>query len=448
MDDSTIRATSGQKIVLLGGGSTQFTPALIGDFIHAKELYGSTIALVDLDEKKLETVAHLGKRLLAASGADYKLESTTDRADVMSEADIVIISVERNRFPLWEADRRIPKELGIEQSLGENGGPGGLFHAMRQIPPIVEICQDVERLCPNALVINLANPMSRILQAVHNYTSVKFIGSCHEIVDGQAYLSFLLDIPEERLDVVAAGLNHFTWYLKIQDKETGEDLYPAVRKLVPTKVYRDRLLVADLLRLTGYLCVTSDSHVGEYLANGHIWRTEWSPETEPLDFLALYQIYLTDIDERVKSLAEDILQPDEFIEKPSGEAVVDIIATLAQKSKKSFDAFNLPNNGYITNLPTGCIVEVPGQVDDGEVLGKSVGSLPPVLAGWCNLQAAIHHLNVKAAMEGNRQAALEAMLLDPIVPDRFVAEKCLDAMLEANRAYLPRFFDNSAKDRR
>lgn len=440
MNGNSISATPGHKIVLLGGGSTQFAPALISDFIRTEELYGSTIVLVDLDEKKLETVAQLGKCLLDASGADYKLESTTDRASALPGADIVIISVEINRFPLWEADRRIPKEFGIEQALGENGGPGGLFHAMRQIPPIVEICQDVERFCPSALVINLANPMSRILQAVHDYTGVKFIGSCHEIVDGQAYLSSLLDIPEERLRVVAAGLNHFTWYLKIHDKETGEDLYPAVRKLVPAKVNHVRLLVADLLRLTGYLCVTSDSHVGEYLANGHVWRTEWSPETDPLDFFAFYQMYLADVDERIKSLAEGVFPPEEFIKKPSGEAIADIITTLVQKGKKSFDAFNLPNNGYITNLPAGCIVEVPGRVDNGEVLGETVGSLPPLLVGWCNLQVAIHHLNVKAAMDGDRQAALEAMLLDPVVPDRFAAEKCLDAMLDANRAYLPRFF--------
>ncbi|MCD5415289.1 MAG: hypothetical protein LR001_09940 [Clostridiales bacterium] len=440
MSANTTSATSGQKIVILGGGGTQFIPALISDFIRTKELYGSSIVLVDLDEKKLETVSQLGKRLLDATDADYKFESTTDRVSALPGADIVIISVEINRFPLWEADRRIPKEFGIEQALGENGGPGGLFHAMRQIPPIVEICKDVERLCPNALVINLSNPMSRILQAVHDYTNVKFVGSCHEIAEGQAYLSTLLDIPEERLHVVAAGLNHFTWYLKIQDKKTGEDLYPTVRKLAPTKVNHVRLLVADLLRLTGYLCVTNDSHVGEYLTNGHVWRTEWAPETEPLDFFMFYQIYLADIDERVKSLAKGDFPPKEFIKKPSGEVVIDIITTLAEKGRKTFNAFNLPNNGYISNLPTDCIVEVPGRVENGKIFGESVGSLPPLLASWCKLQVAIQKLNVKAAMEGDRQAALEAMLLDPVVTSRCAAEKCLDAMLNANRAYLPRFF--------
>ncbi len=433
-------ASSGKKIVFLGGGSSQFAPALIGDFIRTKELYGSTIVLVDVNEEKLKVVSELGRRLVEATGAEYKLESTPDRTEALPGADFVIVSVEVNRFPLWRLDRQIPKEFGIEQAQGENGGPGGLLHAMRQIPVVVEICQDVERLCPDALVINLANPMCRILQAVHDYTKVRSIGSCHEIVDGQMFLSFLLDLPEERLNVVAAGLNHFTWYLKIQDNETGEDLYPMVRELAPVKVNMDRLLVAELLRLTDYLCVTSDSHVGEFLAGGHVWKSEWAPDVEPLDFYEVYQLYLKDVDERVKSLADGVFPPEEFIKKPSGEIIADIFAAIARGRKERFNALNLPNDGYISNLPADCIVEVPAWVNGGNISGEEVGPLPPLLAGWCHLQTTIHRLNAKAAMEGDRQAALEALLLDPTVPDVYVAGKCLDAMLEANRAYLPRFF--------
>ena len=432
--------SAGKKIVFLGGGSTQFTPTLIVDFIHTKELYGSKIVLVDVDEKKLEVTSKLGQRLLEVGGADYKLESTTDRVAALPGADFVIVSVEVNRFPLWKMDKSIPEEFGIEQAQGENGGPGGLFHAMRQIPIVVEICQDVERLCPDALVLNLANPMSRISQAVEDYTNVKYIGLCHEIVDGNNYLSSLLDMPKERLHVVAAGINHFTWYLKILDKETGEDLYPKVRELVPSNVHMDRLLVADLLRLTGYLSVTSDSHAGEYLAGGHIWRTEWAPDMEPFDFFSFYEVYLRDIDKQVEALIAGEYPAEQFIAKPSDEIVADIIATVVKGRERRYEAFNLPNDGYITNLPSDCIVEVPGMIDGGNFGGELVGPLSPILAEWCRQQTVIHRLNAKAAMEGDRQAALEVMLLDPVVPDRFAAGKCLDAMLEAHRDYLPRFF--------
>ncbi|MBI5116180.1 hypothetical protein HZA56_06870 [Candidatus Poribacteria bacterium] len=429
-----------KKIVFLGGGSTQFAPTLIVDFIHSRELYGSTIVLVDTNEAKLNTIFRLGKRLLEAGRADFKLESTANRCDALAGADFVIISVEVNRFPTWETDRRIPKEFGIEQSLGENGGPGGLFHAMRQIPGIVEICQDVERICPDALVLNLSNPMSRILQAVKDYTKVKIIGLCHEIADGNAYLSSILEMPESNLDVIAAGLNHFSWYLKIHDKQTGEDLYPKVRKLVPNNIHIDRLLVADLLRLSNHLCVTSDSHVGEYLKDGHVWRTGWGPEMEPFDFFAYYLTYVKGIEERVQSLIAGEFPAEEYIEKRSGEIVTDIIAAAVQGREQRFHAFNLTNDGYISNLPSACVVEVPGWVSGKRFGGEPVGHLPPVLAGWCHLQTAIHCLNAKAAVEGDRQAALDALLLDPVVPDRLTAEQCLEAMLKANRAYLPRFF--------
>jgi len=432
---------SGKKIVFIGGGSTQFTPALMVDFIHAKRLYGSTIVLVDLDEKKLGITTALGNRLMDVGKADYTIESTTDRKSALADADFVIISVEINRFPLWAIDQSIPKEFGIEQAMGENGGPGGLMHAMRQIPPIVEICQDVEKLCPNALVLNLANPMSRISQAVHEYTGVKYIGLCHEVADGNNYVSEMLNLPKENLHVVAAGLNHFTWYLKIQNKETGEDLYPMVREMAPTKVHRDRLLVADLLRLTDTLCVTSDSHVGEYLPGGHIWRTDWNSEVEPFDFFQYYkEIYIPGIEQQIADLIAGEYPAEDFIKTPSGEIVADMLETIIEGGEKRYEAFNLPNDGYITNLPDDHVVEVPGMLKGDDFGGEIVGPLPGIIAEWCRQQAAIQKLNVKAAMEGDRKAALEAMLLDPVVPDRFVAEKCLDAMLEANRDYLPRFY--------
>ena len=433
--------SSGKKIVLLGGGSTQFTPELMVDFIHAKKLYGSTIILVDLDEKKLGITTELSRKLVDAGNADYKIESTTDRMCALPGADFVIISVEINRFPLWHMDQDIPKEFGIEQAQGENGGPGGLFHAMRQIPPIVEICRDVEKLCPDALVLNLSNPMSRISQAVHDYANVKYIGLCHEIVDGNKYLSAILGIPRERLQVVAAGLNHFTWYQKIHDKETGEDLYPKVRELVPTHVHRDRLLVADLLRLTDTLCVTSDSHVGEYLRGGHIWRTEWAPDVEPFDFFGTYELHLAGVDAQMNQLIAGEYPIEDFIKNPTDEIVDEIIETVITGGEKRFEAFNLPNDGLIPNLPKDCIVEVPGIVKGEEFSGETVEPLPTIIAEWCRQQAVIHKLNARAAMEGDRQAALEAMLLDTAVPDRFAAEKCLDAMLDAHRQYLPTFHD-------
>jgi alpha-galactosidase len=436
--------SSKKKIVLMGGGSTLFAPAVIVSFIRARELYGSTLVLVDIDARKLNAVFTLGQRLIEVGNADYTLERTTDRESALVDADYVITSVEVDRFKTWEQDRAIPEQFGIRQSLGENGGPGGLMHAMRQIPLVVEICQDVERICPDAWVLNLANPMSRILQGINDHTNVKFMGICHEIIDGGEYISSLLAMPEERIHIVAAGLNHFTWFLKLSDKETGEDLYPKLRKAVRENVHMDRLLVADLLRVTGFLTVTSDSHVGEYLAEGHLLKSEWAPHLDPLPFFDIYKIHVAGLEEKMQQVISGQYPAEEFLrEGPPeilGEIMVDVINKLIHGDKIRFNAFDIPNNGCISNMPSNCVVEVPAWIDRGEIRGEDVGPLPPILAGWCNLQATIHSLNVKAAIDGDRQAALDAMMLDPVVPDRLTAEKCLDAMLEANREYLPRFF--------
>ncbi|MBN2498307.1 MAG: hypothetical protein JXR96_27195 [Deltaproteobacteria bacterium] len=432
--------SSDLKIAFLGGGSTQFAPGLIVDFIHARELYGSRLVLVDVDEEKLEKVFRLGKRLLEAGGADYALSRTSDRREALAGADFVVVSVEVDRFATWEQDRRIPAELGIAQALGENGGPGGLFHALRQIPGVVEICEDAQRLCPEALVLNLSNPMSRVLQAVRDYTGVRFIGLCHEIRGGNEYLCRLLGLPRERLRVVAAGLNHFSWYQEIRDADTGRDLYPEVRARVQRSAEPDRLLVADILRQTGHLSITTDSHVGEYLAGGHVWKSAWAPEVEPLAFFESYKAEIAEIESRMQAVLAGEQPAEQLLEEPSGEIVTEMIERVALGRKQGYDAFNLPNDGLIPNLPAGCIAEVPGWLDGARFGGRAVEPLPPLLAGWCGVQAAIHALNARAAMEGDRRAALEALLLDPVVPDRFTAERCLEAMLDANRAYLPRFF--------
>ena len=431
---------AGSKIVFLGGGSTQFAPALIVDFILDQELHGSTIVLVDVDEHKLEAVHALGTRLIAAADVDLTLERSADRGEALPGADFVIISVEIDRFPLWEQDRRIPAEHGIAQALGENGGPGGLMHAMRQIPPIVEICQDVDRLCPEALVLNLSNPMSRILQAVRDHTRTRIIGLCHEIKGGNEYLEYLLDLPGARLAVRAGGLNHFSWYLAIRDAETGEDLYPRVRARAKERPFAERLLAADVFRRSGYLCITSDSHVGEYLEHGHVWRSEWSPDTEPIDFFNVYKAHIAELDARMASLIAGNAEPGEFLDEPSGEVVAELIAAVIHGRREKHLAFNLSNDGYIGNLPAGCVVEVPGFVDGGVYGGETIGALPDPLAGWCQVQAEIHRLNARAAMNGDRAAALEALRLDPVVPDGADVERCLDAMLEASREHLPRFF--------
>lgn len=429
------------KIVFVGAGSITFAPKLLVDFVHQRDLHGAELCLVDINGENLAKVEQLGRRLFDAAGADYTLTSTTERTEALPGADFVIVSVEVDRYPTWKNDYEIPARFGIEQALGENGGPGGLFHALRMIPPVVEICRDVERLCPDALVLNLTNPLSRICKGMDLYTDVNFVGLCHEIKFGREHLSHVLDLPEARIANVAAGLNHFTWFLDIRDAELGDDLYPAVHDAYPGKLTIERLLTAEIFRKTGVLCVTSDSHAGEYLPDGHVWRTEWWPDAEPLpfkfDLVAMAAEYYR---WQMGFVLEGQTPPEEFMQEHSGEQVVDIISAAWHDRDQPFYAVNVPNAGFVSNLPAGAIVEVPGRVDRRGVHGCHVNGLPDPMAGWARPQCDIHELTARAAMEGDRRAALDALSIDPAIPPHAPLDACVDALLDAHRAYLPRFF--------
>jgi alpha-galactosidase len=199
------------------------------------------------------------------------------------------------------------------------------------------------------------------------------------------------------------------------------------------------LLVADLLRSTGWLCVTNDSHAGEYLAGGHEWRTNLAPDVAPLDFYAWYRSYMRQREERMRDLAAGRGDVAEVLSEDSGEDVIDIVADVYHGREASLGAVNVPNRGHIANLPDGCIVEVPGRIAHGAVVGLPVGDLPMPQSEWCRRQVEIHRLTSRAAVEGSRDLVVRALLLDPVLPNPQVADKLADALLTANRAYLPRF---------
>ena len=217
------------KIVLIGAASASFGPRMIADAVLTPELRGSTLVLVDIDEPRLQVMTAYARRLNEAIGASLKVESTPDRTRALPGAEFVITSIAIKRDELWKLDHQIPLKHGIKQVLGENGGPGGLSHSLRNIPIVLSIARDMEKLCPDALLMNFTNPESRICLAVSRYTNIKFVGLCHGI--GMAYDSIarITGLPMEDLEAIAAGLNHFVWVLDIRRKSSKEDVYPVLR---------------------------------------------------------------------------------------------------------------------------------------------------------------------------------------------------------------------------
>ena len=431
------------KIVLIGAGSAQFGTDMLCDLFEAREqLRGSTIWLVDVDPKALQTMAQVARRLNEATDAPFIIEATADRREALPDAQFVIISIAMRRNELWRLDFQIPLTHGVKQVLGENGGPGGMFHAMRNIPIVLDICRDIERLCPRALVLNLTNPEGRICLAARRYTDLQFVGLCHGIGMAQHAIGQTLGLPPEEIDPKAGGLNHFNWILDLRHRSTGEDLYPAFKRAAAEKNIEEASirnhrfpvkLCRYLMDTFGYWPLPSDDHVGEYLS--YAW------EYCGLDGYDFDQADQGVEENRARlsrwARGEDPL--DELLGQRSGERAVPIITGVLGNTHQYELAVNLPNGGVIPNLPDWAIVEVPATVDAVGVHGIPVGPLPEPIAAMCHTQIAVIDRLVEAAVHGDRTAARQALLLDPVVSGISQAEAVLDEMLEVNQEFLPQF---------
>jgi alpha-galactosidase len=395
--------------------------------------------LVDIDDSSLQVMVQLAHRMTSEAGAKLHIQSTTDRKRALPEADFVITSVAVRRDELWRIDWDIPKRYGLRQVLGENGGPGGLSHALRNIPIILDICRDMEELCPNAYLINFTNPESRIIMAVNQYTNIKAVGLCHGVFMGRSRVAQILSRDPETIDVKAAGVNHLLWLLDIRDEQTGEDLYPLLRSMEANLpdgdigLYGADPLSRKLFRHFGYWPSPSDDHVGEYLP--YAWELTGM---EGYDFEGADEFRK----QRAAQIQEWITGQaplGDLLTKPSGEIAFTMIRAIAENRNEYVMAVNIPNSGCITNLPPHAIVEVPAIVSGYGIQGLTMGDLPIGIAALCQTQVAVQQLVVKAAVEGDKQAALQALLIDPVIDSMSAAEQTLDALLSTHRPYLPQF---------
>lgn len=417
------------KIVFIGAGSMSFGLSMFKDIFSSQELSGSTLTLVDLNEEYLERMYRLACKMNAQSGAGLKIEKTSDRLAALPGAGFVINSIAIDRNRLWKQDFAIPRKYGIRHTLGENGGPGGIFFTMRTIPLIMEIVRDMERLCPQAYFVNFSNPESRIILALGMYSKIRCIGLCHGIFMGQNDVARIMGLPAERVDVFGAGMNHFQWLLHIRDRQTGEDLYPLLRKKEAEYPGEFMPLTRKLFRAFGYWLTCSDDHLGEYLAYG------WEGGEEGYDF-ERDEAHRIALQERIDAvIANDDPAPAEMLQ-PSGERGVALMTALIHNKKIMLESGVVHNRGAIANLPYDCAVEVPVNVDGSGVHPLSVGALPEALAGLLTSQAVVQKLSVEAAMRASKELALQALLVDPVVNSISGAEQLLDELWEINKPYI------------
>jgi len=422
------------KIVFIGAGSMSFGLSMFRDiFSGASEgespLCGSTFTLVDHNPEALARMAQLARRMNQESGAGLVIEATTDRRAALDGAGFVVNSVAIDRNRLWRLDFEIPRKYGIRQTLGENGGPGGLFFTLRTLPLIFDFAHDIESICPNALFINFSNPESRIICGLGKYSQVKAIGLCHGIFMGQQDLARIMGMPPDEVGVWGAGLNHFQWLQHIRHQRTGADLYPLLRQKETEYDPSFLPLTRRMFRSFGQWVTCSDDHMGEYVAYG------WEGGEHGYDFEA---------DERgrveMKAQLDGILTGNHPIPSdwyaPSGERGVAVIASILHNQHRMIESGVVYNQGAIPNLPPELAVEVPVMADAAGIHPISLGPLPDPITKLLHMQAHVQQLAVEAAVHASKELALQALLIDPVVHSAEAAVKLLDELWEINLPYI------------
>jgi alpha-galactosidase len=458
------------KIVVIGAGSASFGENTLSALLRSKRLHGSQLALVDHNPQNLDLVYRLAQRLNHEWDAHMQITAHAQHTAALEGANFVISAIEVGpREELWRQDYEIPLRFGVRQPYAENGGPGGFAHAARNIGPLMRIVRDMEQACPDAWLINYTNPMIRICDAVNRHSKIKCVGLCHQIYIGYAMVGLALgedlgfqvpagitgtysDIIQypllsqvtrqavQRLELRAAGLNHFTWVQSIHDRQTGADLYPLFRERWTAMSPDFEPLTRAVFDAFNIFPVPGDTHLVEYLP----WMS--NSELRPWE---RFNIHLYDWDifaslrdftlDRLNSMADGIMSIESLLDTDS-EGALEIVENLAGCGNHLHQAANLPNWGQIPNLPLGATVETPVVVNGAGIQPVICEPLPVAVAELCRREVTAAQLCVDAAVCGDRQLALECLLLDPVINEMTQARQVLDAYLNTYRAYLPQFW--------
>jgi len=451
------------KIVIIGAGSREFSRGLIHDLYLEKELLESravTLGLCDINRESLDVMTGYAERVNRLFGSPVQILSSTDRTELLAGADFVLIAVEQNRMDLWEQDFRIPQSFGFKQVYGENGGPGSLFHTLRNYNIYFPILEDIKKLCPDTWLLNFTNPEARILTAILRHTEIKALGLCHGFYDFYHFIGKVFDRPYEEFDIRTAGMNHFFTFYKIEEKSTGKDMIPLLKE----KLRENPDLLPPLARYMwekfDVIGIDSDHHIGEYIPYAHefaglhwefgIEKRKVLKDSRFVDSNVTFQAWRYNVDVRTyldgpygKKIQDQLenrvdVTLDDI--QSSGELAVPVIADMILDRKNWRPAVNVLNTeGYIENLDRDACIEVPAMVDKTGVHPETVGPLDEAFAAQIRLQNSIQKITAEAWNKRSRKLLLQALLLDPVVDSAVQAEKMLDYMLEIQEDYLPRF---------
>ena len=408
-------ATRPVKVAILGAGSTVFARQLMTDLLCTPGLERGAFALVDIDGERLELAHHLGEKLVASSGRDWGVQATTDRLEILSGCDYVINTIEVAGLRNVRADYEIPLKYGVDQCIGDTIGPGGIFKMLRTGPAWLEILRDLERHCPQAVVMNYTNPMSALTLLALRATRLAVVGLCHSVQGTARQLATYLDVPYEELRFRCAGINHMAWFTELRHQ--GEDLYPRLRQAArDPEIYECDPVRFEMLLHFGAFVTESSGHFSEYVPYFRK-RPDLLQRYTRDGYLGESGFYANNWPrwraEATETSRAQLSGENEVALNRSGE-YASVIVEAIETGRPAVIHGNVLNTGLIDNLPAGGCVEVPVLLDATGLHPVRFGPLPPQLAALNAAHMYVHELMVQAVPGRDREAALKALLLDPL----------------------------------
>ena len=440
---------SQRKITFIGAGSTVFAKNLMGDILSFPELADSTICLFDIDETRLKSSEIVAKRIATTLGSNTTFEATTDRARALDGASYAINMIQVGGYrPCTVTDFEIPKRYGLRQTIGDTLGIGGIMRALRTIPVLLEMCQEMERLCPDVVHLNYVNPMAMNCWALNEATEIQTIGLCHSVQNTATELAADIGVPVEEINYVVAGINHLAFYLKFE--RDGEDLYPEIHRVVAEGRVPDTNRVRyDLFSRLGYFVTESSEHFSEYCS--------WFIKRDRPDLIKRFNIPLDEYPRRCENqiaaweiLRKTLENSDEPLEvRRSAEYGSRIIHSLETGIPRVVYG-NVTNHYLIDNLPFGCCVEVPCVVDKSGIQPVQIGKIPTHLAALMQTNINVQALTVEAILEQDRERIYQAAMLDPHTAAELDLDQIwalVDDLLTAHGDWIPNFIRSGTKKR-
>jgi alpha-galactosidase len=455
------------KIVLIGAGSHSFSRHLISDVLSYPELRDSTITLMDIDKEPLDLITTFARILVEQHGFNAQIVSTTNRRQALDGADYVITTFQVGGR--MQAAREIAAKYGIED--GWTGPLFGVFNGLRQIPVILDICHEMEELCPDAWLLDYSNPVPTICWAVNDYTSIKNVGLCHSVQVTANELARYIGIPYKEVNApkgayfphfgyrpqeefseisyLVAGINHMAWFLEF--KWRGEDAYPLLReKFKDPAVYSGPhahwegpdVVRAEIFKAFGYFNTEASSVVALLVPYFH---KKNRPELFERFKLETRKTTMKEVDKTRREQDNEFrYQLSSGLKFPivrSVEYCATIIHSIETGTPSRING-NVRNNGLITNLSEGCCVEVPCLVDKKGISPCYVGNLPPQLAALNQANIGAQKLAVKGIVEKDKTKIFQATLLDPLTGAVLTIDETrqmVDELFQAENKYLKGF---------